>query len=219
MPLGQHNQSMGFLLKIILFGVAIYAVWKTFARWKGLYDRFIGNPQEPARSRATPKPHRRRAPSSDVQVNARRVVIEDTVQCAGCGPISRPLRRNAASAAASGDNAGRTSPWTDRTEQCCGVCLPTFVEKGSALMFIDIDASRACAISIGHLRPCSACSRLVHGRQTTTGGRAERAETPFRAPIAVRKNYRSPWPAPAQYRVVSLRIGPMPWLAAVGHGA
>jgi hypothetical protein len=67
---------MGFLLKIILFGVAIYAVWKTFARWKGLYDRFVGRPQEPARTAPPPAP---------TQVGARKVVIEDTVQCAGCG--------------------------------------------------------------------------------------------------------------------------------------
>jgi hypothetical protein len=73
---------MGFLLKIILFGVAIYAVWKTLARWKGLYDRFVGNPQEPARP--TPPPAASRPPT-DAQVNARRAVIEDTVQCAGCG--------------------------------------------------------------------------------------------------------------------------------------
>jgi hypothetical protein len=77
---------MGFLLKIILFGVAIYAVWKTFARWKGLYDKFVGKPEEPARS--TPPPPTQPAaprPSSDAQVSTRKVVIEDTVQCAGCG--------------------------------------------------------------------------------------------------------------------------------------
>ena len=37
---------MGFLLKIILFGVAVYAAWKTVARWKGLYDRFVGTPPQ-----------------------------------------------------------------------------------------------------------------------------------------------------------------------------
>jgi hypothetical protein len=85
-PLGPHNRSMGFLLKIILFGVAIYAVWKTFARWKGLYDRFVGNPQEPVRP--TPPPAASPAaprPSAEAQVSARKAVIEDTVQCAGCG--------------------------------------------------------------------------------------------------------------------------------------
>ncbi len=76
------------------------------------------------------------------------------------------MRRNAASAAVSGDNGSfpvipteaerSEAKWRDpimifdkeevpplrfapvgmteldRTEQCCGVCLPTFVEKGSA---------------------------------------------------------------------------------------
>ena len=77
---------MGFLLKIILFGVAVYAVWKTFARWKGLYDRFVGKPDEPARgapppAQAPPAP----GPSANSQLGARKVVVEDTVQCAGCG--------------------------------------------------------------------------------------------------------------------------------------
>ena len=77
---------MGFLLKIILFGVAVYAVWKTVARWKGMYDRFVGKPEEPART--APPPQQSPAaprPSSDPQVGARKVVIEDTVQCIGCG--------------------------------------------------------------------------------------------------------------------------------------
>ena len=79
-PLGPHNQSMGFLLKIILFGVAIYAVWKTFARWKGLYDRFVGNPQDPAPPVRPPTP-----PPAGSATATRKAVIEDTVQCAGCG--------------------------------------------------------------------------------------------------------------------------------------
>ena len=37
---------MGLLLKLALFGVAIYAAWKTFSRWKGLFDRFVGTPPE-----------------------------------------------------------------------------------------------------------------------------------------------------------------------------
>ena len=77
---------MGFLLKIILFGVAVYAVWRTFSRWKGLFDRFVGKPDEPARP-APPPPPRPAAPrpAADAQVSARKVVIEETVQCAGCG--------------------------------------------------------------------------------------------------------------------------------------
>ena len=59
---------MGFLLKIILFGVAVYAAWKTLARWKGLYDRFIGNPPPaPPRppAQAPPAQPARPAPPSD----------------------------------------------------------------------------------------------------------------------------------------------------------
>ena len=60
---------MGLLLKLALFGFALYAVWKTFARWKGLYDRFVGRPPEPpARTPAPPPP-----------------VVEDTRACAVCG--------------------------------------------------------------------------------------------------------------------------------------
>jgi hypothetical protein len=59
---------MGLLLKIALFGVAVYGVWKTFRYWKGMFDRFTGKPEVP------PPP----APT-------RKVIVEDTVQCAGCG--------------------------------------------------------------------------------------------------------------------------------------
>ena len=45
---------MGLLLKIILFGIAVYAVWKTFHRWKGLWDKFVGKPDEPARPAPPP---------------------------------------------------------------------------------------------------------------------------------------------------------------------
>ncbi len=68
---------MGFLLKIILVGVAIYGVWKTFHRWKGLFDRFVGKPDEPP---ATPPP-----PPPTEPLAARKVIVEDTVQCTGCG--------------------------------------------------------------------------------------------------------------------------------------
>lgn len=69
---------MGLLLKIILFGVAVYAAWKTFHRWKGLFDRFGGKPDEPARPAPPPPP-----PSEPLAT--RKVVIEETAQCAGCG--------------------------------------------------------------------------------------------------------------------------------------
>ena len=59
---------MGLLLKLALFGFALYAVWKTFARWKGLYDRFVGRPPEPPARTPGPPP-----------------VVEDTRACAVCG--------------------------------------------------------------------------------------------------------------------------------------
>jgi ribosomal protein L40E len=68
---------MGLLLKIILFGIAVYAAWKTFHRWKGLFDRFVGKPDEPARPAPPPPP--------SAPLAARKVAVEDTVQCAGCG--------------------------------------------------------------------------------------------------------------------------------------
>jgi ribosomal protein L40E len=71
---------MGLLLKIILFGVAVYAVWRTFSRWKGLFDRFVGKPDEPARPAPPPPP-----PAPEPVAPRRTVAIEDTVQCAGCG--------------------------------------------------------------------------------------------------------------------------------------
>jgi hypothetical protein len=72
---------MGFLLKIALFGLALYGVYRSFRYWKGLFDRFTGNdlpqrPPPPAPASAEPPPA---APAR------KPVVIEDTVQCAGCG--------------------------------------------------------------------------------------------------------------------------------------
>ena len=69
---------MGLLLKIILFGVAVYAAWKTFHRWKGLFDRFVGKPDEPARPAPPPPP-------PPEPVAARKGAVQETVQCAGCG--------------------------------------------------------------------------------------------------------------------------------------
>jgi hypothetical protein len=70
---------MGLLLKIVLFGVALYIAWTTLARWKGLFDRFVGRPQEPAR---TP-PARPAPPAATAQ--ARPQVIDASVPCAVCG--------------------------------------------------------------------------------------------------------------------------------------
>ena len=73
---------MGFLLKIILFGVAVYAAWKTLARWKGLYDRFIGNPppapQRPPAQTPPAQPARPAPPSAGP-------LISDASACAICG--------------------------------------------------------------------------------------------------------------------------------------
>jgi ribosomal protein L40E len=69
---------MGFLLKIILFGVAVYAAWKTFHRWKGLWDKFVGQSDEPARPAPPP-------PSAEPVASRRTVAIQETIQCAGCG--------------------------------------------------------------------------------------------------------------------------------------
>ena len=68
---------MGLLLKLVLFGVAIYAAWKTVSRWKGLFDQFVGRPQAPQRP-AQPPP----APEP---IPVRRAPVEDAIQCAGCG--------------------------------------------------------------------------------------------------------------------------------------
>ena len=87
---------MGFLLKIILFGVALYGLWKTFRYWKGLFDRFTGNPEVPPQRppqrapQGPPKDPSASPPPADPAPQppapaARKVVVEDTVQCAGCG--------------------------------------------------------------------------------------------------------------------------------------
>jgi hypothetical protein len=76
---------MGFLLKIALFGLALYAAWKTFSRWKGLYDRFVGKPDEPKKPpapppQAPPPP----APQPSPPQPSRRIA-EDTQACSVCG--------------------------------------------------------------------------------------------------------------------------------------
>lgn len=78
---------MGLLLKLALLGVALYAAYKTFSRWKGLYDRFVGPPPAPPRP-APPRPEPPRAPEpapTAQTAQAKPRVIEETVQCAGCG--------------------------------------------------------------------------------------------------------------------------------------
>jgi len=69
---------MGLLLKIILFGVVVYGAWKTLHNWKGMFDRFVGKPDEPARPAPPPPP-------ATEPLSAHKVTVEDTIQCAGCG--------------------------------------------------------------------------------------------------------------------------------------
>ncbi len=72
---------MGFLLKIVLFGVALYGAYRTFRHWKGLFDRFTGNATPSQRPSAPPTAE----PPPPAPAPRKPVVIEDTVQCAGCG--------------------------------------------------------------------------------------------------------------------------------------
>ncbi|MCC8428552.1 hypothetical protein LJ725_06220 [Reyranella aquatilis] len=72
------------LLKIILFGVAVYGAYKTFRHWKGLFDRFTGNASPPQRPPAPTQPAPRPEPPP-VVASRKPAVVEDTVQCTGCG--------------------------------------------------------------------------------------------------------------------------------------
>ena len=77
---------MGFLLKIILFGVAVYGLWKTFSRWKGLFDTFVGRPPPPERTSAGRPPGPASPPPPPAPVESRRSgPVEDVVQCEKCG--------------------------------------------------------------------------------------------------------------------------------------
>ena len=65
---------MGFLLKILIFAVVAYAIWKTARRWYHLF----GGGQKPPAPPAPP----RQDPQSPLP---RRVVVEDTLMCTVCG--------------------------------------------------------------------------------------------------------------------------------------
>ena len=77
---GPHTGVMGLLLKIILFGVAVYAVWKTFSRWKGLWDRFVGRPNDPNLP-TQPAPPPTQPPPARQQAQ----VIDASTPCRVCG--------------------------------------------------------------------------------------------------------------------------------------
>ena len=80
---------MGVLLKIILFGVAVYAAWRTVARWKGLWDRFVGGGTPPARPPSPSPPPSPQAPPQPQQTASasagRPKVIDASTTCRVCG--------------------------------------------------------------------------------------------------------------------------------------
>jgi hypothetical protein len=71
---------MGWILKLALLALAIYAIYRTFSRWKGLYDRFVGKPDEPERKAPAPPP-----PPQTPPPQAKRAAIEDAQTCGVCG--------------------------------------------------------------------------------------------------------------------------------------
>jgi hypothetical protein len=67
---------MGFLLKIVIFAIAVYGIWATASRWY----RLLGGGQAKAPS---PAPERRETAAEPS--NRRRPVVEETRLCAACG--------------------------------------------------------------------------------------------------------------------------------------
>jgi hypothetical protein len=68
---------MGFLLKIIVFGVAIYAAWRTVMHWKGVFDRVTGKPQPRVRPAS--------APPEPAAPQRQATVIDASGTCRVCG--------------------------------------------------------------------------------------------------------------------------------------
>ncbi len=62
---------MGFILKIVIFGVAAYTIWKTANRWFNL----LGGNRPPTAAAPPPPPVRPMQGSR----------VEDTHPCPGCG--------------------------------------------------------------------------------------------------------------------------------------
>jgi hypothetical protein len=73
---------MGFLLKIVLFGVAIYAAWRTLAHWKGVFDRVTGK-SPPPQVRPAPAPADQAPAQRQAQGQAK--VIDASATCRVCG--------------------------------------------------------------------------------------------------------------------------------------
>jgi hypothetical protein len=71
---------MGFLLKIVIFGVAAYMVWTSAKRWLGL-----GTRQAPPPLREGMRPPGQPQPGPQPSPVPRRPIVEDTRACAACG--------------------------------------------------------------------------------------------------------------------------------------
>ena len=69
---------MGFLLKVVIFAVAVYGIWATANRWYRLLGG--GRPKPPAQ---TPAAGEREAAA--VPPRPRGPVIEETRLCVACG--------------------------------------------------------------------------------------------------------------------------------------
>ena len=69
---------MGLLLKIVLFGVALYAAWRTLAHWKGLFDRVTGTGKPPQARPAA-------APTEPAAAQRQAKVIDASATCRVCG--------------------------------------------------------------------------------------------------------------------------------------
>jgi hypothetical protein len=67
---------MGFLLKIVIFAIAVYGIWATASRW---YRLLGGNQARPP----APAPERRETAAAPPK--PRRPVVEETRLCAACG--------------------------------------------------------------------------------------------------------------------------------------
>jgi hypothetical protein len=67
---------MGFLLKIVIFAIAVYGIWATASRWYRLLGG--GQAKQPASA-----PDRRETAAAPPK--PRRPVIEETRLCAACG--------------------------------------------------------------------------------------------------------------------------------------
>jgi hypothetical protein len=71
---------MGFLLKIVIFAVAVYGIWATASRWYRLLGGGRAKPPPPS---PAPVPEQRETAAAPSK--PRRPVVEETRLCAACG--------------------------------------------------------------------------------------------------------------------------------------